>query len=165
MGTIRVTRSADETTTQTFYLYGRTGQVSSAQLADGSFDSTGTSGTSFITQVLCDSESNGFEYRNTGYAYCLVVSSAPVIRRSVINYNSTTASPVQVTWGSGAPTLTVNPVAISSMPTVSIGTSLSVAGTLPVDPIAFLDLTPADGRFFLAALCLLGGGLLGYRLA
>lgn len=165
-----VTRIERGSTTGTFtaVLWGSNNAPSVAAFSAGTWDSTATVW-SRVATITAHPDVEAVEYYQTAFTFVLVdagtvhemVASQPgrVYVASGPSSVFTTSFPVSV----GTATVTTSGT-ISALPTVSVGSSLSVAGTMVVDPWSSTGLSPGlVGVMALASFLIVAFGL-GWRL-
>lgn len=161
---LRVERTADDTGSATCLFYYRNSAPTAAMLADGTWSNT--SNWTFEATLTLDASDLSFEYapgstakyylaRINGDSAFLPLYTAPMpvrLYQQPLAGGSVTA----VSASNPAYTSSVN-VTVSAMPTVAIGTSMSVDGTLPVavDSVGSVDRSGLS--LLLGAAALLGG--------
>lgn len=159
---VRIEREAEDTGTATAWIYGTNAQPSAAQLASGSWDTTGASawmGSTVRAQIAFDSTDDTFEWYSSTVSpsliYCLVVIETAAERREqeVVTMGAWHVDPVYIAekppgylWPA-ARTTTVTVIGTAAVDIQSMASSVSVDGTLPVAVTAFGGY---DGRALIA---------------
>lgn len=145
--TVRIER-AQEDTAGTVLIYGRATQPFASWYNAGSWDNTATAGWALAVSPVFDGNDRSIEFRSSDYGYFFVVT--PDGEQSVVAY---WAEPDQRVILAGV--LTTQPVTVDGTATldapVSVAGSMSVDGTLPVDPWTGFPGGGVDGLEFIIA--------------
>lgn len=163
-GTLWLSREASDTDTETVFVYRNLSAPSALQLRDGSFDSTAGGGffyNTLQTSVAVDAQTQFISYpKNAGYSYMLAIRDGT---RWYIGQDF--AQPVYLAHALGYSEVVTLPVSWSATSTVSLSSSVSVDGTLPVDVTRIGGVESDALSLSFAALLVVAGGMIGWGVA